>query len=116
MVMSFIFIGILGISMIAALFLGTGSAVAAAIPEGAQAGITLAIALAGPICLWTGVGKVMEKAGFTAALSKLLKPLLFKVFPSVKKDNVLAGYLSSNICANFLGLVNAATPMGILAA
>ena len=57
----------------------------------------------------------MEKAGFTAFLSKLLGPLLHKIFPTTKKDSVLAGHLSANICANFLGLGNAATPMGIQA-
>ena len=58
----------------------------------------------------------MEKAGFTAFLSKLLRPVLTKVFPSSKTDPHLAGSLSANICANFLGLGNAATPMGIQAA
>ena len=58
----------------------------------------------------------MEKAGFTEFLSKLLSPLLNHVFPSSKKDKTLAGSLSANICANFLGLGNAATPMGIQAA
>lgn len=72
--------------------------------------------MAGAICLWSGVGKLMEKAGFTAALSRLLSPLLHRVFPSTKKDKVLSGDLSANICANFLGLGNAATPMGIKAA
>ena len=116
LVMSFIFTGIAGIAIVAAVFLGNGSALAAAIPTGAQAGVTLAISLAGSVCLWTGVGKLMEKAGFTGILSKHLKPLLNRVFPSTKKDAVLAGHLSANICANFLGLGNAATPMGILAA
>lgn len=116
MVMSWIFIGILAISLVASLVLGNGSALAAAIPQGAQAGVTLAISIAGSICLWSGVGKVMEKAGFTAFLSKLLRPLLKRVFPSSEKDPILSGYLSSNICANFLGLGNAATPMGIQAA
>ena len=116
MVISIIFLGMLGISMIASFFTGTGSAIAAAIPQGAQAGVTMVLSLAGPICLWTGVGKLMEKAGFTQALSKILSPLLFKVFPDTKRDKTLAGHLSSNICANILGLGNAATPMGILAA
>jgi spore maturation protein A len=57
----------------------------------------------------------MEKAGFTEALSRLLRPLLHRVFPSTKTDKPLAGVLSANICANFLGLGNAATPMGIQA-
>lgn len=116
MVMSWIFTGIVAISVIAALILGRGSELAAAVPQGAQAGITLAISMAGSICLWTGVGKLMEKAGFTGFLSKLLKPLLMRLFPSSKEDKSLACSLSANICANFLGLGNAATPMGIQAA
>ncbi len=116
MVMSWIFTIIVAISLIAALFLGRGSELAGAVPQGAQAGITLTISMAGSICLWTGVGKLMEKAGFTRHLSRLLSPLLKKVFPSTKNDPQLAGSLSANICANFLGLGNAATPMGIQAA
>lgn len=116
MVMSYIFTGIVAFSVLGALLTGSGSELAAAIPQGAQSGITLAISMAGSICLWTGVGKLMEKAGFTGYLSRLLRPLLHRVFPSSKKDAALAGNLSANICANFLGLGNAATPMGILAA
>ena len=38
------------------------------------------------------------------------------LFPTTKTDHSLASSLSANICANFLGLGNAATPMGIQAA
>ena len=116
MVMSWIFTGMLAISFLAAIILGNGAALAAAVPQGARAGITLALSMAGSICLWTGVGKLMEKAGFTGFLSRILRPLLKRVFPSTRKDNILAGHLSANICANFLGMGNAATPMGIQAA
>ena len=116
MVMSWIFTAILGISVASAIVFGRGTELAAATVEGAQSGIQLAISLAGSICLWTGVGKLMEKIGLTALLAKLLKPLLQRVFPSSKSDTVLASSLSANICANFLGLGNAATPMGIQAA
>lgn len=113
MVMSWIFTGIVLVSVLFAALLGNGSALSAAVAQGAQSGITLAISLAGSICLWTGVGKVMEAAGLTAALSRLLRPFLHRVFPSSRSDPALAGALSANICANFLGLGNAATPMGI---
>ena len=115
MVMSWIFTGLLLVSTIFSLLLGNGAALNAAIPQGAQAGITLALSLAGSICLWTGVGNVMEKSGLTAALSRLLRPILHRVFPGTRTDPVLSGALSANICANFLGLGNAATPMGIRA-
>ena len=116
MVMSWIYTGIMAISLIAAMVLGNGSALAAASTQGAQAGVTLAISMAGSICLWTGVGALMEHIGLTGKLGRLLSPMLRRLFPSTKTDPVLRGSLSANICANFLGLGNAATPMGIQAA
>lgn len=116
MVMSWIWTGILVISLLSAVLTGQGQALAAAVPKGAQAGVTVAFSMAGSICLWSGVGKLMEKAGLTALLTRLLNPLLRLLFPSTRKDPVLAGTLSANICANLLGLGNAATPMGIQSA
>lgn len=116
MVMSWVWTGMILLSVVASLALGNGTALAAAVPKGAQAGVELAVSLSGSICLWCGVGKLMEKAGLTQLLSRLFSPLLGHIFPSFRKDPMLAGYLSSNVCANFLGLGNAATPMGIHAA
>lgn len=116
MVMSWIFTGLVALSAVCAMIMGNGSALSAAVASGAQAGITLAISLAGSLCLWTGVGKLMERIGITAWLARLLGPLLRRLFPSAKRDPALASSLSANICANFLGLGNAATPMGIQAA
>lgn len=116
MVMSWIFTGLIGISLIFSVFTGSGSALAGAVPEGAQKGVTLAVSLAGSICLWSGLGKVMENAGITHKLTVLLRPVLHRLFPGSRTDELLAQHLSANICANLLGLGNAATPMGILAA
>ncbi len=116
MVMSWVWTAMVAVSVLAAALSGNVSALAAAVPKGAQAGITLAVSMAGSICLWTGVGRLMEAAGLTAKLSRLLRPLLGRIFPSIKQDTALENYLSANVCANFLGLGNAATPMGIQAA
>ena len=113
MFMSWIFCFFTGISCICAFYTGSGSQLSAAVAQGAQAGITLGIALAGSLCLWTGVGKLLERIGITKKLSRMLNPLLRRIFPGTRHDPVLAEYLSGNICANFLGLGNAATPMGI---
>ena len=115
MVMSWIWTGILCISLLFSIIEGRGSELASAIMTGSQAGITLAIAMGGAICLWTGVGKLLERSGITQFLSKCFAPLLHRIFPGSRKSNALAGSLSANICANFLGLGNAATPMGIQA-
>ena len=116
MVMSWIYTGLLALSLLAAIVLGNGEALAAAVPQGAREGINLVISMAGSICLWSGVGKLMDAVGFTGFLSKILSPLLNRLFPSTKQDKALSQSLSANVCANFLGLGNAATPMGIQAA
>lgn len=115
MVMSWVYTGILTTSFFFAIITGKGAELAAAVPAGAQSGISLAISISGSICLWTGVGALMERNGMTDKLSTLLSPFLKRVFSSTKKDPALAKDLSANICANFLGLGNAATPMGIKA-
>ena len=115
MIMSWIWTGILLISIFSSLLTGSGSALASAILQGAQAGISLAISIAGALCLWTGVGKLMERCGITGFLSGCLRPLLHLLFPESRSDPALAGDLSANICANILGMGNAATPMGIRA-
>ncbi len=116
MVMSWIWTGLVGLAVVASMVLGTGQAVSRAALEGAQAGLTLAVSMAGAVCLWTGVGKLLERGGITGFLTRLLRPVLFRLFPACREDPVLAGHLSANICANFLGLGNAATPMGMQAA
>ncbi len=116
MVMSWILFGMFLISFLCALATGSGSALAAASLEGAQAGVTLAVSMAGAVCLWSGVGRLLETTGVTGWISRRMRPLLTRLFPSVKTDASLGASLSANICANLLGLGNAATPMGIQAA
>lgn len=116
MVMHWIWTAILALSIIFSALTHQGAELAASVFRGAQAGVTLAISLAGSLCLWSGVGKLMTQLGLTERLSRLLRPILRILFPDTRRDSPLAGALSANICANLLGLGNAATPMGIEAA
>ena len=116
MVMSWIFTGMVAVSVLCAFLRGAGAALSAAVLQGAQSGVTLSVSIAGSLCLWSGVGKLLDTAGTTEFLSRLLKPVLHRLFPSSARDPVLARSISGNICANLLGLGNAATPMGIQAA
>ena len=115
MVMGWIWTLIILLSVVFGAYTGQMGAVSAATAQGAQGGITVALSIAGSICLWSGVGNLMDKAGLTAVLSRMLSPLLNFLFPGSKKDPQLRRDLSANICANILGLGNAATPMGIRA-
>ncbi len=113
--MGFVWTGMLAFSVISALALGRVGALTPAAMEGAGAAITLCISLAGVLCLWSGVAKIMERAGLTECLGKLLRPIFRRLFPLASRDPLALGYLTANVSANLLGLGNAATPMGIAA-
>ena len=115
MVMAWIWCGICVFSIISAIVTNQAGALAGAIAEGAGAGVTLGVSLAGSLALWSGVGRLMEAGGVTAGLSRMFMPILGRIFPGARKDPELGEALCSNVCANFLGLGNAATPMGIRA-
>ena len=91
------------------------AALSAAVLSGAGQGITLTISLAGPLCLWSGVSRVMEESGLTARLSALVSPLLRRLFPDAWTNPAARDALCGNLAANLLGLGNAATPLGIRA-
>ena len=114
--MNLIWTGMMLICVLCSLACHHGAELAAAVIQGAQSGITLAISIAGSLCLWSGIGKLMEQIGLTEKLSQLLMPVIGRIFPSARTNQTFRQYLSANICANFLGLGNAATPMGIQAA
>ena len=113
MAMSIIWCILTAVSVAAALTGGTVQAVSAAVFEGAAAGVHLAISLAGPILLWSALSKVMEQAGLTDRLARLMRPLLVRLFPESSRDRNTLGSICANITANLLGLGNAATPLGI---
>lgn len=116
MILSWIWFAIILFSTGISVLFPSESSLSAAAASGAQSGVTLAIAMAGSMCLWSGVGNLMDKVGITGLLAKLLRPLLNFLFPGTRTDPQLSADLSTNVCANILGLGNAATPMGIKAA
>lgn len=103
-------------AVVFACFTGAGTQTAAALPDGAARAAELCIAMSGPLALWAGLGRLMDRVGLTAILAKLLSPILGRLFPASRTDGELANHLSANVTANLLGLGNAATPMGIRAA
>lgn len=81
----------------------------------AQNSFTIAINLTGVLCLWLGLLKIAEEAGLTGKLAALLRPLFRKIMPEVPENSPALNSILMNMAANFLGLDNAATPMGLKA-
>lgn len=111
--MSALWVGMIVISLICGLLTGNGEAVGAAAVSGAAQGVELCLSMAGLLCLWTGVMEVMRRCGLADQLSRLLRPLLRRLFPAFAGDKEVMDAVSANISANLLGLGNAATPLGL---
>lgn len=89
---------------------------AAGAMEGAAAGVQLCLTMAGVLCLWMGVMEIMKRSGLSRGLSKLLRPILRRLYPDFAGEREVMDNISANVSANLLGLGNAATPLGIRAA
>src|SRR5699024_5532787 len=59
--------------------------------------------------------KIAEKANILFWITKLFRPVIYKLFPEIPKDHPAIGYILSNITANIFGLGSAATPIGLKA-
>ena len=67
------------------------------------------------LVIWMGLMKVAEEAGIISSISKMMSPILKKIFPSVPNNDPSLGFIASNIAANMAGLGSAATPFGLKA-
>lgn len=115
MLLSYVWIIMVILSIFCSILTGRTAQAGSAALIGAQNGVTLALSLCGSLCLWSGFAKLTEKSGLARRFSALLRPLLSRLFPEASRDPSALQDLCGNLTANFLGLGNAATPMGISA-
>jgi len=86
-----------------------------AMVDSAGSAVELAIGLVGVMALFLGLMKVAEAGGMLQIISRLIRPLMIRLFPDVPPDHPAMGAMVLNLSANALGLGNAATPFGIRA-
>ena len=116
MAMTWVWSGMVILSLLFGLATGRLDAVADAALAGAGSAIELSLSMAGVLCLWSGVMEVMNVCGLSAGLARLFRPLLRRLLPEASRDTETLAAVSANVSANLLGLGNAATPLGIQAA
>ncbi len=111
--MNYIWISIIFFSIIISLFNGTINEVSNSILTSGNTAVELCFSLLGTFCLWNGVMNVAEKSGLSQILSKIMSPILCKLFKGLDRNSDAIMPISLNITSNLLGLSNAATPIGI---
>ena len=115
MTMTVIWTGMVIAATLCGMVTGRGVQVAAAALEGARAAVELSVSMLGVLCLWSGVMEVMRQSGLANKVSRLLRPVLCRLFRENAGDEAVMDSIASNVSANLLGLGNAATPLGIQA-
>lgn len=115
MLLSLVWLSALLFSIVCSVLTGNTAELGAAVFQGAQSAVTLLLSMSGSICLWSAVLTAAQNAGLLSGLCRLLRPILRRLFPKTSENEEAASCLSANLCANFLGFGNAATPLGLRA-
>ncbi|PCK21024.1 spore maturation protein [Bacillus pumilus] len=103
------------IGLVYAMLNGTMQEVNEAVFKGSKEAVTISIGLISVLVFWLGLMKIAEEAGLLNFFSKMCRPFISKLFPDIPPNHPAMGYILSNLMANFFGLGNAATPLGIKA-
>ena len=102
-------------SVVAGAFTGRLDEVTKAAFDMAGTAVTIAISLVGVMSLWLGLMRVAEKAGLIQLLARAIRPVFRRLFPEIPDGHPALGSMLLNISASWLGLGNAATPLGLKA-
>lgn len=113
--MNVIWVVLLSVSIVFAACTGRLDALTLALFEGAKAAVDVSLFLLGIVSLWLGITKIIEDSGLIHRIAHMFKPLVTRLFTGVPADHPAITSITLNMLANFFGLGNAATPLGIKA-
>lgn len=113
--LNYIWLILMVIALIVGAINGRIEQVTAAAFEYADTSVKIAIDLIGIMALWLGIMNIAQEAGLVRMLAKAIKPVSKRLFPEIPPEHPAMGSMILNIAANWLGLSNAATPLGLKA-
>ena len=101
------------ISIIYSLFSGNIEEINTAVFDSSKSAINLSLVLFGSVALWSGLINIIKNTKLVNIINNIMKPFVIFLFPETRKNEELRALISMNIVSNFLGLGNAATPIGL---
>jgi spore maturation protein A len=113
--MNVIWLLLIAVSVVTATCTGRLEELTKAIFDGAKTAVELSLYLLGIVSLWLGITKIIEDSGLIHRISHLFRPLITRLFRTIPDDHPAISSVTLNMLANFFGLGNAATPLGIKA-
>lgn len=113
--LNYIWFGMMAIALTVGAINGTLTDVTQAAIGSAKTAVDIALGLIGIMALWLGIMKIAEEGGLIKILARAIRPLARFLFPEVPDGHPAIGAIMMNVTANWLGLGNAATPLGLKA-
>ncbi len=113
--MSTIWLLVIGVSVLFSVVNGRMDEFTKAMFEAGKAAVEVSLYLVGIVSLWLGITKILEDSGLMYKLSNFFTPAISKLFKNIPKGHSSITAITLNLLANFLGIGNAATPLGIKA-
>ena len=113
--MSTIWLLVLSVSVLFAVVNGRIDDFTKAMFEAGKASVEVCLYLVGIVSLWLGVTKILEDSGLMYRLSNFFTPLISTLFRNIPRGHASITSITLNLLANFFGIGNAATPLGIRA-
>lgn len=113
--MNIIWLVLLSVSILFAIFTGNLEPFTKSIFEGAKSAVEISLFLLGIVSVWMGITKILEDSGLIFRIAHLFKPIITRLFRNIPNDHPSISAITLNVLANFFGLGNAATPLGIKA-
>jgi len=106
---------LLSVSIVFAIFTGNLEAFTKSIFDGAKSAVEVSLFLLGIVSVWMGITKILEDSGLIFRIAHLFKPIISRLFRNIPDDHPSISAITLNVLANLFGLGNAATPLGIKA-
>lgn len=113
--LNYIWFGLMMIALIVGAINGKLTEVTNAAVNSAATSVEIAIGLIGIMAMWLGIMKIAEEGGLIKMLARAIRPVARFLFPEIPDGHPAIGSMMMNVTANWLGLGNAATPLGLKA-
>jgi len=113
--MNAIWLILLSVSIVFAIFTGNLEPFTKSIFEGAKSAVEISLFLLGIVSVWMGITRILEDSGLIFRIAHLFKPIISRLFRNIPDDHPSISAITLNVLANLFGLGNAATPLGIKA-
>ena len=82
--MTRIWVLLIGIATVMGFLSGRTAELSAAVTQGASGAVQLIISIAGIMCLWSGVMRVLSEAGLASKIALILRPVLKSCFAGLQ--------------------------------